>query len=77
LKSSQRLQQLVDGRFSKLRIGGMRHAALGDDFHPQSSFRSNRKAILRRLAIDEKLASASMLIGNLRALAVSFFAHQK
>jgi len=58
----------------------MRHSSLSSDLNPQRSLRSARYAILRRLAIHQKLAPVIRLIRRVfirhsRAQTVALFAH--
>ena len=73
----QGVEQLLDRRLAQLGIGRVRHLALGDHFNPQRAFRRQRQLVLRRLAVDEELRAARLLVGDLRSLAVALFADQK
>src|SRR5579872_2561673 len=51
-QSRERRNQLVDRGLAQFRIRRMRHASLGGDLNPKSSFGSERNVIFRGLAVD-------------------------
>src|SRR5438105_15694496 len=76
-QSPQRFHQFVNRRFTQLRIRGMRHFSFRDYFHPHSAFGGESHAILRRLAIDQKSRSGSLLVRYPGALAIALLADKK
>ena len=54
----QRVKKFLDGGFAQFRIGGMRHAAVRDDFIAQRAFGAEGQLVFRRLAVDDEVAAA-------------------
>ena len=70
-------QQLVDGRFAKLRIRRVRHLSFGRQQKTQHALGRRGNLVFRGLTIDQETAAQRIFICHLRALAVTLFTHQK
>ena len=70
----QGIEKLLDGGLAQLRIGRVRHAAVGDDFVAQRAFRAERQLVLGGLAVDEEPRAARRFRGSVCAGAVALLA---
>ena len=78
----QRDDELINGGIAEVGIGRVRQASTRDYFHAQRAFGSRGDAIFRRLSVDQEAARlrakfARLPVGDMRALAIALFAHQK
>ena len=73
----QRVEQLLDCGFTELGIGRVRHLAARDQLDTQRPLRRDGQAVLGRLAVDQELHAARLLVRNLSTLTVALLAHQK
>ena len=55
----------------------MCHLATGDKLYAQRALRGHRQFGLRRLAVNEELRSARLLVGDLRTLTVALLANEE
>ena len=71
------VQQLVNGGFAQLGIGGMRQLALRDDFVTQHALGRRGQLVFGGLAVDEVARAARVFGGGVGAGAVALFAHDE
>ncbi len=66
-QAAEDFDELVDGRFAELGVGGVGHGAGGTEDGTQGAFRGNGEAVFRGLAVDEEAAAPGALVGDLGA----------
>src|SRR5262249_18174798 len=76
-KLDQRVQQLVDRRFSQLRIGGLCRPPDGAQLQPQDASRRESETVVSGLAVHEESTAARGSVGDAGAVASTLFADDK